>query len=160
MLEVAATLALLVLAIAAPPVPLVCQGSHAPACVSNHALLLLVCTSQAAGGAGAVGESHMAAPCIDSGWLLRTLSRFAWVQRRPASHRPAQHTQCCLTHPASCIVQVIEVHLPQSSRSHARASFDGRHTMRMLVGVAQQDASCALVRLSCGAACTRLAARL
>ncbi|PSC74131.1 ATP-NAD kinase [Micractinium conductrix] len=27
---------------------------------------------------------------------------------------------------------VIEVHLPQSSRSHARASFDGRHTMRML----------------------------
>jgi len=32
-------------------------------------------------------------------------------------------------------LQVIEVHLPQSSRSHARASFDGRHTMRMLVGV-------------------------
>lgn len=27
---------------------------------------------------------------------------------------------------------VIEVHLPQASRSHARASFDGRHTMRML----------------------------
>jgi NAD+ kinase len=27
---------------------------------------------------------------------------------------------------------VIEIHLPLSSRFHARASFDGRHTMRML----------------------------
>ena len=44
-----------------------------------------------------------------------------------------------LPSPPSCSAvrppcQVIEVHLPQSSRSHARASFDGRHTMRMLVG--------------------------
>lgn len=79
--------------------------------------------------------------CIDSGWLLGTRSSLHGCSSatpasapQPAPICPAHHTQHCLTQPASRVVQVIEVHLPQSSRSHARASFDGRHTMRMLVG--------------------------
>lgn len=83
---------------------------------------------QAAGGAGAGGEWRalrwqLACPLC----LQPPVSAVGHVPR-------ASLTAPTATHPPTSTRQVIEVHLPQSSRSHARASFDGRHTMRMLVG--------------------------